>query len=194
MYCPLLQRVGYPLIISLILGIGAGNLLTAQSDDWLAQADSLLQQMEMEWSLPAEVAIKPLRVRGNPFQSYQLAFRLPGEKLEMRVRLYPSEEHYPELEAPHLRAGRAATSVGRNDKDAIISQFHLSDSYLWKHFRADWGVEYYLEPKPGFSTHRHCKLLVLHRAGAGTALIFFLFDDPRNPAIDDYASLIRFTP
>jgi hypothetical protein len=188
----LFQRASHLLIICSLLVVSTANPVMAQPRDWWVQTDSLLQQMELELLLPVETSVKPLRIHENPFQSYQIAFRLPEEKLEMRACLYPSQEAYSELEAPHLRAGRAATSVGRNDPEAVISLFRLSDSYLWEHFGADWGVEYYLEPKPGFSRHRYCKLLSLHKAGAGTVLIFFLFDDPANPAIDDYAAMFRF--
>ncbi len=62
---------------------------------------------------------------------------------------------------------------------------------LRRDYQADWGKVFFFQPKTGFSSARHCKMLALYREGQSMAFVLFLFDEP-GPVLDRRALALRF--
>ena len=143
-----------------------------------------LEAMEAELLLPLDSDYRVIPGREDDFQPCDFAIRSRKEGMEMRFLLLPTDY-------PHVLAVRTATPVATNDPQAPIALLTLGAEELLL-FHADWGVEYVFTPKPGFSEHRFGKLMVLHKEGRGAVMVFFLFDEADNPAIDMRYQCVEF--
>lgn len=149
-----------------------------------------LAAMQLELLLPVDSDYRLLPARQDEFQPCDLALRSRSEKMEIRYLAHPWQEGNTTSGFPQILAARTVTHVATNAPEAPIALLSLGAGDL-QLFNADWGVEYVFTPKPEFSEHRIAKLLVLFKEQRGTLLVFYLFDDPDNPAIDlRYQSLI----
>jgi hypothetical protein len=144
-----------------------------------------LQLMQLDLFLPVDSDYRLLA--GNKdkddFQPCDLAMRSRKEKMEIRYLAYPWREEDLAVQFPHILAMRTVTHVATNEEDVPITLLSLGAEEL-QTFHADWGAEYIFTPKPEFSKTRYAKLLALFKEERGVLMIFFLFDDPDNPAVD----------
>lgn len=144
---------------------------------------SRLQQIGVDVYRPTDGDYKPLPLDGMVYQPCDFAWYSRREKLEIRYLARPwSENDFPS-QFPHILAARMAAHVASNEEGAFTTVFSLGTEEL-RAFNADWGAAYFFQPKAVFSERRHGELVVLHKAGRGTMMVFFLFDDPGNEALD----------
>lgn len=140
--------------------------------------EALLEQAGLEFITPVEARYRPARMERNPFQRCDYAMRSRMERLEVRYIVKPYDAAAPLSGFPQVEAFRLAAHLATNDEGYVISERELDPAALAKDFNADWGRQYFFHPKPHFADTRHCELLVLHKAGRGTAFVLFLFDEP----------------
>lgn len=156
--------------------------------------DTFLQKLEtagIELAIPLDSDYRDVSVRRDAHLRYDFAMRSHREDLEIRFLLIPYDERQPATAMPHIQATRAASTAATNDEEAIMTVLSVDDRLLAQ-CHADWGMIYLFTPKIGFSDKRLGKMLALYREGQGTALIFFLFDDPGNTAADEREVALRF--
>jgi len=177
------------MILLAILMLPASGL-KGQPFDIPAPLNEKLAVMQLDLLLPVDSDYRLLPPRQDEFQSCDLALRSRSEKMEIRYLAHPWKEENTTSGFPQILAARTVTHVATNAPEAPITLLSLGAGDL-QLFNADWGVEYVFTPKPEFSEHRFGKLLVLFKEQRGTLMVFYLFDDPDNPAIDlRYQSLI----
>ena len=126
---------------------------------------------------PVEGKYKPLNIdHRDLYQKYDFAIRSRKEKMEIRYLIEPWRENNPLSGLPHIRATQLVMNITTNEGEGMIIGQTIGQDDLLDDFNADWGKVFYFEPKDAFSLNNECKLLVLHKAGMGTAYIFFLYD------------------
>lgn len=152
-----------------------------------------LERCGLELLWPADVRYREGYVPREPFEHYDFAMYSAREGLEIRYAIHPWDDSDPATQTPQLLAMRAAATVATNDEAYFITMRPLDQEEL-DFFRADGGVVYFFRPKEQFSGRKHCRLLVIYREGKGTALVYWLFDDVDNPAIDVRFHALRFVP
>jgi hypothetical protein len=141
---------------------------------------------------PLEAGYKSLNPEPNPFQDYDFAIRSSKEKMEIRYVIMPWVEDSLTSELPNVLTFRTVTNVASNTENLLISAIKPPDEQLLKDFNADWGMIYFFVPKPRFANWPYCRMLSLYKKEKGTVLIFFLFDDPGNQALDYRYLALRF--
>ncbi len=152
-----------------------------------------LQRCGLELLWPTEARYRSIYVATTPIQYCDYAMRSAREGIEIRYAIYPWTADQPASQHPQLLAMRAAASVATNDQAYLITMRYLNEQELHT-FGADGGVVYHFKPKAAFTTYRHCRLLAIYNEGRGTALVFWLFDQPNNPALDLRYYALRFNP
>lgn len=135
-----------------------------------------LNQTGLFFMEPVEGKYKALRKPSDLYQDYDYAIRSRREKMEIRYLIEPWRENNPLSGVPHVRASRLVMHLATNQGEGMIIGQNIGQETLLDDFNADWGKVFYFEPKDAFSLNRECKLLVLHKAGLGTAYVFFLYD------------------
>ncbi len=153
---------------------------------------SLLDSAGLEFFEPLEAGYRDLQPLPNPFQDYQFAMRSGKEKLEIRYFIMPWDENKPESTLPNVESFRTVTSVASNAQDALISAIQPEPQKILEDFNADWGMIYFFQPKEEFANWPFCRLVVLHKKEKGTAMVFYLFDNPGNSALDTRYLALRF--
>ncbi|MCO6475183.1 MAG: hypothetical protein J5I94_01110 [Phaeodactylibacter sp.] len=138
----------------------------------------LLDQAGIEFIEPVESRYKPAPGRNNPFLSCDFAIRSRREGIEIRYLIRPYEAALPTADVPHVEASRLAAHLATNNPEYLIAGREVDPKALSGFFNADWGMQYFFRPKPGFAGWNHCELLALHKDGAGTAFVLFFFDEP----------------
>lgn len=146
----------------------------------------------MEIFEPLDAGYKGFRPAANPYLNAQFALKSSKEKLEIRYKILPWEEHNPNASNPNIQAFVTLSNIASNADDAIISAIQPSQKSMLHDFNADWGISYFFKPKAAFSHHQHCRMVALCKEGKGTAFIFYLFDDPNNKAVDIRYNGMRF--
>lgn len=152
---------------------------------------SLLELSQLDFHAPLEAKYKDVSVLKNPWQNYDFAIRSRKEKLEIRYLIVPFKENNPLNSMPHINCMRMVTNLASNSQDVLISGLSIEEEELKEQFNADWGKIFIFQPKAGFSTRTHCKLLALHKEGLGTAYVFFLFNEA-DQALDNRFYALRF--
>jgi len=152
-----------------------------------------LERTGLELLWPTEARYREGYVPREPFEHYDFVMYSAREGLEIRYAIHPWDDADPATQAPQLLAMRAAATVATNDEAWFITMRPLDQQEL-ELFRADGGVVYFFRPKEQFSGRKHCRLLVIYREGKGTALVYWLFDEADNPAIDLRFLALRFVP
>ena len=151
----------------------------------------LLGQAGIEFIEPVEANYKRVPAWKNPIQSYDYAIRSRKEGIEIRYLIRPYELGAPASGAPHVEASRLAMHLATNDQDYLVAGREVAPEVLSEFFNADWGMQYFFRPKPGFADWNHCELLALHKDGQATAFVFFLFDEP-SPELGNRFYALRF--
>jgi len=151
-----------------------------------------LDAMGLEWLQPADARLKTFLPAPNPYENFLFAYRLPREDLELRFALYPESSEDPASQNPSLLAFRSVTSAATNDPEYRISLMEMEPEQARLQFNADGALLFFFHPKPDLAPYEHCRLLVLYKAGQGTALVYFFFDDPDNPTLDTRLQTLRF--
>jgi hypothetical protein len=159
------------------------GLSVAQPAEFPEAFQTLLQQLGVDVYRSADGDYKPLPLESMVFQPCDFAWYSRAEKLEIRYLARPWNENDFSSQFPHILAARMAAHVASNEEGAFTTVFSLGTEEL-RAFNADWGAAYFFQPKAVFSERRHGELVVLHKAGRGTMMVFFLFDDPGNEALD----------
>lgn len=168
----------------------AGPGLKGQPLELPSSLQEKLGLMQLDLFLPLDSDYRLVPGRKDEFEPCDLSLWSRREKMEIRYLARPWKEDDWSSKYPHILAARMVTHVATNAEDAPIAVLSLGVGDL-QLFNADWGVEYVFTPKPEFSEHRLGKLLVLYKEERGTMLVFYLFDDPDNPAIDlRYSSVV----
>ncbi len=148
-------------------------------------------RLELLW--PTEARYRAAYVPRTPFEHYDYALYSAREGLEMRFAIHPWSDDVPASQQPQLLAMRAAASAATNEEEWVITMRLLDEEELAP-FGAEGGAVYFFKPKARFAQVPHCRLLVIYRAGCGTALVYYLFSDPDNPALDRRFHVLRFRP
>lgn len=151
---------------------------------WRIQAQIILDdqfQQKMDrvgvfFMEPVEGKYKALKKVKRPFQRYDFTIRSRQEKMEIRYLIEPWQEHNPLSALPQVRASQLVMHLASNQEEGVIIGQNIGEETLLDDFNADWGKVFFFEPKDTFSQNGECKLLVLHKGGAGTAYVFFLYD------------------
>lgn len=164
-------------ILALALLLLAANSMEGQvraKDQFL----ELLEKAGIEFIEPVEARYKRAEVRKNPLLSCDFAIRSRREGIDIRYLIRPYETGFPTADVPHVAASRLVAHLATNDPEYLIAGRAVEPEALSGFFNADWGMQYFFRPKPGFAGWNHCELLALHKDGAGTAFVLFLFDEP----------------
>lgn len=138
----------------------------------------LLEQAGIEFIEPVEARYKKALINKSPFQPYHFAIRSRKEGIEIRYIIRPYKPDPPSADVPHVEAYRLVMHLASNEQDYLIAGREVAPEALSGFFNADWGMQYFFRPKPGFAGWNHCELLALHKDGRGTAFVLFLFDEP----------------
>jgi hypothetical protein len=165
--------------------------LFGQPADAPAAFTDKLEQLQVELYQVLDSDFKPAATTAQDFQPCDFAWHSRKDKLEIRYLALPWKEGDPASQYPHILAARTAAHVATNAEGAPMTLLSLGSEEL-DAFGADWGVAYFFMPKSLFAAQRHCELLVLHKEARGTILVFFLFDDPDNPALDLWFQHLAF--
>lgn len=152
----------------------------------------LVNQANLEFFEPIEAGYRAVHVQDNEFQQYDFGIRSGKEKLEIRYFILPWNENNPYSTQPNITAFRAVTNAATNADEAVISAIQPAKETLEKDFNADWGMVYFFQPKPGFANSPFCRMVALAKEGQATVLVFYLFDDPGNAALDTRYLAVRF--
>lgn len=165
----------------------------------LSQADllpdpfsQLLERAGLDVFQPVDAGYRQFEPLENEYLNCHYAIRSQREGLQIRYFVLPWNEADPFAVNPHVAAMRALTSIASNDDEAIISAIPAEASALQDKFNADWGMTWFFHPKPGFSNQPTCKMLALCKEGQATVFVFYLFDNPGNPALDMREVAVRF--
>lgn len=155
------------------------------------QFSQLLELSQLDFHEPLEAKYKDISVVDNPWQTYDFAIRSRKEKLEIRYLVVPFDEKKPLHRVPHVSTIRMVTNLASNNQEIIISGLDIDEDVLKEQFNADWGKVFLFQPKLGFSSKTHCKLLAVHKEEVGTAYVFFLFNKP-DQALDNRFYAVSF--
>lgn len=164
----------------------------AQGAGLPADFDQLLRQGGLSFAEPLDAGYRPVQLLDNEYQNCQYAIASGKEDLQIRYFVMPWDDADPLASSPHVATFRALSSVATNADDGHIYALEPSQASLREDFNADWGMVYFFQPKPGFSEQPLCRLLAIGKEGKGMAFVFFLFDDPANPALDTRYLALRF--
>ncbi len=140
--------------------------------------------MAIDFLQPLDSDYKEESPKNNPFFRCDYVIRSRREDMEIRYALRPYQSGSPITQHPNLTVFSALSSAATNNEEAVIAQISIPIEELQEVFGADWGIMYQFTPKPGFSSAPYGRLLGLYKEEVGLVLIFFLFDDPNNSAID----------
>lgn len=178
-----------------LLAVMALFLTTVLQAQYSEMPPAFLQKLnaaQLDLVMPLDRGYEALEPPENAYHTCDFGMYSRREKMEIRYAITLFDEDQPQTTVPHVLAQRAATSVASNHPDHLMSIFRLSASALKEDFNADWGKAFIFRPKPDFSTKAYCQLLVLYKEGVATSFIYFLFDDPNNPAVDDRFMAARY--
>ena len=154
--------------------------------------DQLLQQAGLEVFEPLDAGYRSFEPLENQYLNCHHAIRSNREDLQIRYYVLPWDEHDHLASTPNLATFMAVTTVASNADDNLISAMEPDRKALLHDFNADWGMTYFFQPKPEFADQPACKMMALSKQGQGTILLFFLFDDPGNTALDLREVAVRF--
>lgn len=149
-------------------------------------AKEKLSKLKLTLTAPATLEAAP--VGKNAAMEYDLAFKSPDKKFEVRVSLRPTQPP----PKPPPGAKNVVTVPEENVFPALVQATLMnlaaggeppnvkafSEQSLKREFKADQGFTAFVDPKaPGWSSHAHCMMYALRGAGRGEVYVFFLFDD-----------------
>ena len=152
---------------------------------------SQLQKLSIAMDQPTEGKGKFLEPYKKSIVPHLFRIKFKKENLEVWVSVKPFDSLNISTQMPHLEAGRIATNAATNDDEAVTTVLKLSDDFAEKTFGADWGREFYFQPKKQISERVHCRLLSLYKEGIGQLNIFFFFDK-KTRGLEHYYDMIRF--
>ncbi len=141
---------------------------------------------------PLEARYKTIRLPKNSYLDCDYGIWSQEEKLEIRYAVVPDLQNNRANLIPHVKSFAMASHLASNDEASVISKLSITPQSLNDDFNADFGEMYFFKPKPTFSEKQNCQMLVLHKEGKGMVYVFFLFDDPNNPALDYRFYAVRF--
>lgn len=141
---------------------------------------------------------QPTEGRGKflePFKKsivpHLFSVKFKNEDLEVWVNVKPFDSLNISTQMPHLEAGRIATNSATNDEEAVTTVLRLSDEFAAQTFGADWGREFYFQPKKQISERENCRLLSLYKEGVGQMNLLFFFDE-KTKGLEYYYDMFRF--
>lgn len=146
--------------------------------------NTLLNQVGIDVFEPLEANYQDFEPHENQLEKYDFRMVSRKEKLEIRYTIKPYLEDDFMSQNPHLLTMRAVSSIATNEQNYVISALEMNPLELQNDFHADWGMTYFFTPKASFATTPHCRMIALYREGKGTAFIYYLFDNPKNEALD----------
>ena len=137
-----------------------------------------LSAATIDFFVPLDGGYKDIAVfkEAKQFQTYDYAIRSKKEQLEIRYLITPIENNKRAYLPPSVNFMKTLTHLASNNEEHLIAVHSMSKEAL-EFFNADWGKEAVFHPKVVFSKRQHCKMLMLHKEGRGTAYLFFLFDE-----------------
>lgn len=177
---------------SILLGVLMPLYSYAQELEFPAAFEKKLIETNLWISQPLDAGYELHPIFENEHQDYDFSIRSRNEYMEIRYYVLPYSESDTLSMSPDVLCLRASTAIAVNDDDAYLTMFRINRKELSESFGADWGILYFLTPKPGFSPAKYCRMLALHKEGVGSVLVFFLFDDPNNEAIDLRFPAVKF--
>jgi hypothetical protein len=169
-----------------------GCAASAQRIDYPAGFARLLESCQLLWQEPLDAGYRDIYQDPDGLLPCNLALRSAKENLEIRLKIIPWNDSDPTTTAPHVIAWRALTHVAINDEHFIISGRQLDPEQALHDYGTNWAIEYFFTPKPAFGQYPYCKMVALAREGVATALVFFLFDDVENPALESRKHVLTF--
>jgi hypothetical protein len=176
----------------LMLGMAMFVDIHAQKITYPPGFTQKLDSLRLEFFEPLEAGYKVQNIDSNPFQDCDFAIRSSKEKMEIRYVILPLKEDEASTTLPNVLSFRAMMNVASNTENLLISAIKPPDEQVMKDFNADWGMVYFFVPKPMFANWPFCRMVALHKKERGTVLIFFMFDNPGNPALDNRYLALRF--
>lgn len=182
------KRMKYLLL--LLFGLTT-TLAFAQKVEYTATFLEKLAIIDATISTPLDSDYKNTQVLKDAFQNYDFAIKSRKEKLEIRYFIEAIEEDQRPFFHPHLRFTRFLMHLAGNGENSILALHDVSESDLQNEFQADWGKVAFFQPKEGFRSAVHCKLLCLYKAGKGMVYVLFLFDKP-SEGLDSRFYAIQF--
>ena len=176
----------------LVTGIFLNLQLSAQQLELPPAVMQKLEATAASITMPLDAGYKLFPASSNPFQQYDFALKSGQEDMEMRYFILPHDDRDTVSMSPDVLSMRASVSVATNNENAYISMLPLTEQEAASTFGADWGITYLFRPKVEFAAYQHCRLMVLYKERIGTIMVFFLFNDPNNEAIELRYPAVRF--
>jgi hypothetical protein len=137
-----------------------------------------LEAAGLTFVTPLDAAYKDIPVRGDDRINYHFSIFSKKEKMEIRYIVDPYKATDMTADLPHIKATQLVMHLAKNDEEAApITGFRLSDAFVDQNYNADWGREFFFQPKASVSFRQHCKLIAIYKEGKGTAFLLFFFDD-----------------
>ena len=175
-----------------VLQLGFCLVLSAGTAQLPEDFATNLAHMQLDLLEPLDGDYQQKRVFDNAVQRFDYRLRSKYDDLDVRFLLLPYDARRPQTTMPHVETGRIVMNLAVNEAEEVVAQRALSDEVLAR-TNADWGMEFYLRPKPGFTeNYVFTRVVSLYREGRGTVLMFVLFNDPGNRALDRTFDWLRF--
>lgn len=175
------------------LAFACAGAALAQRIDYPAGFSHLLERCQLRWQEPLDASYRDVYQDREGLLPCDLAIRSSQEDLEIRLKIIPWNDADPTTTTPHVIVWRALTHVAINDEHNTISGHQLATQQAMTEYGTDWVVEYFFTPKPDFAQYPWCRVVGMAREGVATVLVFFLFDDVENPALDLRKHTVTFT-
>lgn len=166
--------------------------LSAQNIAYPKNFKKLLKAANIDFFEPLESRYKDFAIQKNDLARYDFCMASRKEKMEIRYSIIPWSEENFMSQNPHLLIMRTVSSIATNEQEYIITATQMNKFDLQNDFNADWGMTYFFRPKEAFSSQPHCRVIGLHKEGKGTAIIYYLFDDVKNEALNTRYYALRF--
>lgn len=148
-----------------------------------------LAEMRVTLHLPPDIETVPVIEDADP--EYEVAFRFPGERYEVRVSLFPQSwlsresgggnvDRYVPLFSMGVLAAMAKEAM------TFCKTTELPGPTVKKEFGADSGLSTLAKgDRSDFGRgFKQIAVVFLYRSGSGVAMITFLFDDPKDLKMD----------
>lgn len=175
------------ILCCLFVGLDLGAQ-TARS----ARFDSLLLAARVVVSEPLAEHYRIEPVFDNEVQAFDYRLRSKPDQMEIRFLVLPYDSTDTRTQIPHVETYRTVMNLAINDDDAFVAERNLRERDL-EAMNAEWAIEYFYQPKTAFSQrYEFARTLAIYREHYGLVLIFMLFDDADNPALDRMYQLARF--
>lgn len=179
------MRLAFTFLLVFVFQIGFSQ--NEQFENYSVQ----LQQLGIVMVQPTEGKGRFLEPFKESIVPHIFRVNFKKEDLEIWVNVKPFDSLNIATQMPHLEAGRIAINTATNNEEAVTTVLRLSDDFALKTFGADWGREFYFQPKKQISERENCRLLSLYKDGIGQMNVFFFFDE-KTRGLEHYYDMFRF--